>query len=251
MQDVFKINKHIQRWDDCENLYKLIGEGNLTDEAIEWYKFRAAMAIWSDCVSSWNKNHLRSCKSASELEMCFQGRGYIDIKRDLYGRLSITMPNLKYMVQVFSETKTTGLICGYDVAEIPFMHMNAKEIVDFVVKFDSMVPKIIEMVDHVILKIQQDRYVDQIAEVTLPAIMDSYTVNSVLRYDIVEIKRGNVKLVICPAGNHKFHMKISMPFDQVRDKMGKIIPALETIIRQGDDHKTLMEIYSYDYPLIH
>jgi hypothetical protein len=46
-------------------------------------------------------------------------------------------------------------------------------------------------------------------------------------------------------------MKISMPFDQVRDKMGKIIPALETIIRQGDDHKTLMEIYSYDYPLIH
>jgi hypothetical protein len=46
-------------------------------------------------------------------------------------------------------------------------------------------------------------------------------------------------------------MKISMPFDQVRDKIGKIIHALETIIRQGDDHKTLIEIYSYDYPLTH
>ena len=45
MQDVFNINKHIEKWDDYENLYKLIGYGNLTNEAIEWYKFRAAMAI--------------------------------------------------------------------------------------------------------------------------------------------------------------------------------------------------------------
>lgn len=98
MQDIFNINKHIEKWDDYENLYKLIGDGNLTDEAIEWYKFRTAMAILSNCVSSWNKNHFRSCKSASELEMCFQGRGNIDIKRDLYGRLSITMPKITYII---------------------------------------------------------------------------------------------------------------------------------------------------------
>ena len=50
MQDIFNINKHIEKWDDYENLYKLIGDGNLTEEAIEWYKFRDAM--WPELTSA-------------------------------------------------------------------------------------------------------------------------------------------------------------------------------------------------------
>ena len=50
MQNIFNINKHIEKWDDYENLYKLIGDGNLTDEDIEWYKFRAAM--WPELTSA-------------------------------------------------------------------------------------------------------------------------------------------------------------------------------------------------------
>ena len=157
------------------------------------------------------------------------------------------MPNLRYMVQVFSETKTTGLICGAEVEEKHLLEMNAKDIVDFVVEFDSYVPKIIEMVDQAILKVQQDRYIDQIAEVTLPSILDSLTENTALRYDIIDIKRGYVKLVIWPVGNHKFHMKISMPFEQVRDKMGDIIPAFETIVKQVDDNQARIEMFSYSY----
>ena len=157
------------------------------------------------------------------------------------------MPNLRYMVQVFSETKTTGLICGAEVEEKHLLEMNAKDIVDFVVEFDSYVPKIIEMVDQAILKVQQDRYIDQIAEVTLPSILDSLTENTALRYDIIDIKRGYVKLVIWPVGNHKFHMKISMPFEQVRDKMGDIIPAFETIVKQVDDRQARIEMFSYSY----
>ena len=157
------------------------------------------------------------------------------------------MPNLRYRVQVFSETKTTGLICGAEVEEKYLLKMNAKDIVDYVVEFDSYVPKIIEMVDQAILKVQQDRYIDQIAEVTLPSILDSLTENTALRYDIIDIKHGYVKLVIYPVRNHKFHMKISIPFEQVRDKMGEIIPAFETIVKHVDDKQARIEMFSYSY----
>ena len=63
MQDIFNINKHIEKWDDYENLYKLIGDGNLTEEAIEWYKFRAAM--WPELTSAVTTG-LSSTKSVAE-----------------------------------------------------------------------------------------------------------------------------------------------------------------------------------------
>ena len=77
--------------------------------------------------------------------------------------------------------------------------------------------------------------------------MDSFTLNTALRYDILDIKRGNVKLVLCPVGNHKFHMKISMPFEHVRDKMGEIIPAFETIVKHVDDKQARIKMFSYSY----
>lgn len=246
MKDIFKINKHIKDWENCQNLYNRI-TGELTAEAINWYKNRSIAEIWADCILAWNKDHLRSCKSVTALETSFLERGIHDIKREQFGCLYITMPNLRYMVQVFSETKTTGLICGAEVEEKHFLRMNAKDIVDFVVEFDSYVPNIIEMTDRAILKVQQDRYIDQIVEVTLPSILDSLTENTALRYDIIDIKHGYVKLVIYPVRNHKFHMKISMPFKQVRDKMGKIIPAFETIVKQVDDKQTRIEMFSYSY----
>ena len=244
--DIFKIDKHITEWEICQIQYNRIN-GDLTAEAINWYKSRAIAEIWADCILTWNKEHLRSCKSVTVLETCFLERGIHDLKRELFGCLYITMPNLRYMVQVFSETKTTGLICGAEVEEKHLLKMNAKDIVDYVVEFDSYVPKIIEMVDQAILKVQQDRYIDQIAEVTLPSILDSLTENTALRYDIIDIKHGYVKLVIYPARNHKFHMKISIPFEQVRDKMGEIIPAFETIVKHVDDKQARIEMFSYSY----
>jgi hypothetical protein len=246
MSDVFKITKHIKEWEDNQNLYKRIS-GELTDEAINWYQNRTIAQIWESCILTWNKNHFKSCKSVTELETCFLERGIDNLKRELFGCLYITMSNLRYMVQVFSENRTTGEICDYEAEEKHFLKMNAEDIVDFIVEFDSYVPRIIETVNHAILKVQQERYIDRIAEETLPAIMDSFTLNTTLRYNILDIKQGNVKLVLCPVGNHKFHMKISMPFEQVRDKMGIIIPAFETIVKQVDDNQTQLEIFSYSY----
>lgn len=246
MTNVFKIAKHIKEWEDNQNLYKRI-TGGLTDEAINWYHKRTIVEIWESCILTWNKNHVKSCKSVTVLENCLLERGIDNLKRELFGCLYITMPNLRYMVQVFSENRTTGEICDYEAEEKHFLKMNAKDIVDFIVEFDSYVPRIIEAVDHAILKVQKERYIDQIAEVTLPGIMDSLTIDTTLRYDILDIKQGNVKLVLCPVGNHKFHMKISMPFEQVRDKMGIIISAFETIVKQVDDYQTRLEMFSYSY----
>lgn len=247
MQNLFKITKHINEWESRHNLYNRIN-GELTAEAINWYKSRAIAEIWADCISAWNKDHLRSCKSVTILETCFLERGTTDIKREHFGCLIITMPNLRYKLQVFNESITTGQIWGTKEEEKHFLKMNAKDIVDFVIEFDSYVPDIVEMTDRAILKVQQDRYSDQILEVTLPSVMDSLTTNTALRYDIINIKRGIVNLAIFPIGNYKFHMKISLSFEDVRDKIGIIIPAFETIIKQVDNNQTKLEIFSYSYP---
>ena len=114
MKDIFKITKHIKEWENYQILYNRIN-GDLTAEAINWYKSRAIAEIWADCILTWNKEHLRSCKSVTVLETCFLERGIHDLKRELFGCLYITMPNLRYMVQLFSERKTTGLICDAEV----------------------------------------------------------------------------------------------------------------------------------------
>ena len=116
MTNVFKIAKHIKEWEDNQNLYKRIS-GELTDEAINWYKNRTIAQIWESCILTWNKNHFKSCKSVTELETCFLERGIDNLKRELFGCLYITMPNLRYMVQVFSENRTTGEICDYEAEE--------------------------------------------------------------------------------------------------------------------------------------
>lgn len=246
MKDIFKITKHINEWKDRQNIDNRL-YGALTSEAIVWYKNRALVEICSSCILAWNKNRLKSCKSATVLQACFYERGINDLKRELFGCLYITMPNLKYMVQVFSDTKTTCQICGCSIEERCFMKMSAKEIVDFIIDFDSYVPKIIEMVDQTILNAQQERYIDQIAEASLPAIMDSFTANTILKYEIVEIMRGKVKLVLSPVGKQRLHIKISMPFEQVSEKMAKIIPAFETIVTQAADSHTQLEMFSYSY----
>ena len=245
--DIFNINKHIKEWINCHNLYDRI-TGELTTEAINWYKSRAIVEIWADCILAWNEDHLRSCKSVTMLETCFLERGIHDIRREQFGCMYITMSNLRYMIQVFSESKTTGLVCGAKVEEKILLKMNAKDIVDFVVAFDSFVPKIIEMADHAIFKVQQDRHIDKIAELSLSTILDSLIVNTSLGYEIINIKRGNVKLVIYPVRNYGFHVKTSMPFEQVRDKMGLIILAFETIVKQMNDNPDELEIFSYSYP---
>jgi hypothetical protein len=99
MSDVFKITKHIKEWEDNQNLYMRIS-GELTDEAINWYKNRTIAQIWESCILTWNKNHFKSCKSVTELETCFLERGIDNLKRELFGCLYITMSNLRYMVQV-------------------------------------------------------------------------------------------------------------------------------------------------------
>ena len=90
MKDIFKINKHIKDWENCQNLYNRI-TGELTAEAINWYKNRSIAEIWADCILAWNKDHLRSCKSVTALETSFLERVEKPCARDPRSPVPLTL----------------------------------------------------------------------------------------------------------------------------------------------------------------
>lgn len=197
---------------------------------------------------SWNRKHRRSCKSVEALEERFRKEGICNLKREMFGCLYIKMPNRKYMIQVFNEKNTSGLICdcGSDIKIL--MNMNTDDIVGFVMSFDRLMPRIEEVVKLAIFKTRQIKYADKIAFSAFPAIMNSLLTDKEIRFKILDIRNGMMKVILSPTRSDKFHLRVEVPVENMKEHMQRIITALEILLSEMNEDKVEINLINYQYP---
>lgn len=240
------IEKHIKDWEDSHNLYNRI-DTDTQPKVLQWHRETGISEIWRKSIMTWNSRHRRQCRSVNELEECFKQHGIRDIKREMYGRLYISMTHRTYMIQVFNEEKTCGLICDCVEEERHFMNMNAQDIVDFLISFDRLIPKINATINHVIFRIQQEKHADKIAKTALSPIMRTLIGDKQIKYHIQDIYRGHIKVVLYPAKPFRFHLIVTMPFEGLKERMGNVIAGFDLLLSEMNENDVHIDLISYSY----